>query len=133
MLYNACVVTVLLYGAECWPILRKDEIRLDAFHHQCLRSILNVSRWDQQLSHITNSDLRQRWGDVDLLFANAVFNGLDTFARMTPDRIPQKFLFGWLPQTRPAHGPCLRKDRVNDDLRKLHVGNWFKLAQDRKA
>ena len=33
-------------------------------------------------------------------------------------------LFGWLPQTRLAHGPCLLwKDHVNDDLRRLLVGN----------
>ena len=34
------------------------------------------------------------------------------------DRIPKKLLFGWLPQTRPAHGAKLRwRDKVRQDLR----------------
>ena len=64
MVYLACVVSLLLYGTECWPILRRDEHRLDAFHHQCLRILLG----DQELQHISNGELRKRWGDSDLLF-----------------------------------------------------------------
>ena len=42
------------------------------------------------------------------------------------------FLFAWLPQTRPAHGPRLRwKDRVSADLRKVNVSSWYDAAQDR--
>lgn len=33
-LYNACVLSVLLYGAECWVPLRKHEKRLNTFHHR---------------------------------------------------------------------------------------------------
>ena len=67
LVYSACVLSTLLYGSECWAILRRDEIRLDAFHHQCLRAILGVSRWAQQLRHVSNADLRQRWGDIGLI------------------------------------------------------------------
>ena len=42
LVYSACVISVLLYGAECWPILRRDEIRLDSFHHRCLRAMLRA-------------------------------------------------------------------------------------------
>ena len=28
LVYQACVLSTLLYGAECWTILRRDEIRL---------------------------------------------------------------------------------------------------------
>ena len=59
LVYSACVMSTLLYGAECWATLRRDENHLDAFHHRCLRSILGISRWDQQLNHITNADIRQ--------------------------------------------------------------------------
>ena len=66
MLYETCVLTVLLYGAECWPVLRRDEIRIDNFHHQCLRCILGVSCWDQELNHVRNCDFRKSWRDEDL-------------------------------------------------------------------
>ena len=60
LVYSACVLSTLLYGAECWATLKCDEVRLDRFHHQCLRTIAGVMRWDQQLQHISNADLRKR-------------------------------------------------------------------------
>ena len=32
--YQACVLSVLLYGSECWTLLRKHKKKLDAFHHR---------------------------------------------------------------------------------------------------
>ena len=55
-------------------------------------------------------------------------------ARLPADHVPKQLLFGWLPETRPAHGPRMRwKDRVTSDLRALAVTNWYSLAQDRQA
>lgn len=135
LIYSACVLSTLLYGAECWAILRQDEARLDSFHHRCLRAILGVSRWTQQHLHVTNGDLRHRWGDP--LLASDVLRKrrlqwLGHVARMPEERLPKKLLFGWLPQTRPAHGPRLRwKDRVADDLKRLNIHDWYAVAQDR--
>ena len=101
LVYSACVMSTLLYGAECWATLRRDENRLDAFHHRCLRSILGISRWDQQLNHITNADIRQRWGDIgtvsDILRKRRL-QWLGHMARMPEGRLPVQLLFGWLQQ-----------------------------------
>ncbi len=135
LIYSACVLSSLLYGAECWPILRKDERRLDVFHHRCLRSILGVSRWNQQLKHITNADLRLRWGDpgeVSDVVRKRRLQWLGHVARMNDDRLPKQLLFGWFHQRRPAHGPRFRwKDRITADLKKLGVEAWYQNAQDR--
>ena len=41
---------------------------------------------------------------------------------MSGDRIPKKLLFGWLPQTRPAHGAELRwRDKVRQDLKRFSI------------
>ena len=43
-------------------------------------------------------------------------------------------LFGWLPQTRPFHGPKKRwRDSLKDDLSSLEIndGEWHDKAQDR--
>ena len=55
-------------------------------------------------------------------------------AHLPADRVPKQLLFGWLPETRPAHGPGMRwKDRVTSDLQALTVTNWYSLVQDRQA
>ena len=41
--YNARVLSVFLYGAECWIPLRQHEKRLNTFHHRCIRTILGIS------------------------------------------------------------------------------------------
>ncbi|XP_072039784.1 uncharacterized protein [Amphiura filiformis] len=40
--YNACVLSTLLYAAECWTLTERDEARLDAFDMRCQRKILRV-------------------------------------------------------------------------------------------
>ena len=55
-LYSACVLTVLLYGAECWTPRKSDLGSLNGFHHQCLRTILSISKERQKLDHITSSN-----------------------------------------------------------------------------
>jgi len=43
-LYNALVVSVLLYGSENWTLTKSDEQKLEAFQMSCLRRILGI-RW----------------------------------------------------------------------------------------
>ena len=33
IIYNVCVMSVLFYGGECWVLLRKQEKKLNTFHH----------------------------------------------------------------------------------------------------
>ena len=38
--YQACVLTTLLYGSESWTLYTQQERRLNTFHLRCLRSCL---------------------------------------------------------------------------------------------
>ena len=38
-LYQSNILSVLLYGAECWRLTQKDNQRLSGFHTKCLRKI----------------------------------------------------------------------------------------------
>ena len=62
--YQACVLSVLLYGSECWIPLGKHLRRLDSFHHRCVRTILGIFNQMQLTQHISSEDVRQRWGDL---------------------------------------------------------------------
>ena len=37
--YQACVLSILLYGSECWTPLQRQLRKLDSFHHRCTRTI----------------------------------------------------------------------------------------------
>ena len=67
MLYADCATSLLLYGSECWPLLKYDEARLDAFRHQCLRTVLGVSRLREQLEVLNNCEVRRIWGNAKLV------------------------------------------------------------------
>ena len=41
-IYKSNVMSVLLYGAECWKVNQNDGQRLNTFHNRCLRRILHI-------------------------------------------------------------------------------------------
>ena len=52
--YSSCVLSTLLYAAECLSLTERDEARLDAFDMRCQRKILRI-KWTQ---HTTNKQVR---------------------------------------------------------------------------
>ena len=61
-IYNSNVLSVLLYGEECWRVTQRDSQRLLGFHTSCLRKICRIY-WPQK---ITNKELYQRTGQRDI-------------------------------------------------------------------
>ena len=55
-LYESCVLSVLLYCAETWTLLKTDVNRLQAFHMRSLRRILGICWFDRA----TNLDVKDR-------------------------------------------------------------------------
>ena len=45
--YQACVLSLLLYGSEGWIPLRKHINKLNSFHHRCLQAVLEISHRQQ--------------------------------------------------------------------------------------
>ena len=109
--YQACVLSVLMYGGECWTPLRKQLKKLNTFHHRCVRTILGISckrQWEQRIS---SQRLREQWGDVETITEKLMRRRLEWvghIARMPDCRIPRMCLFGWLSKTRPVGGPRRR-------------------------
>ena len=105
--YQACVLSVLLYGSECWTPLKK----LDSFHNRCIRTIMGISNKQQWEQHITSVEIRRKWGDPEtatLKVKKRRLEWLGHVARMPDHRIPKVCLFSWLPQRRPRGGLRLR-------------------------
>ena len=55
-LFNALILSRLLYGSENWTITARDLQRLEAFQTQCLRRMLRIS-W---MSKVTNEEVREK-------------------------------------------------------------------------
>ena len=135
-LYSTCVAAVLLYGSECWTTVQADLQCLDAFHHRCIRTIMQVSRRQQREEEITSEELRHRWGDATAMSEKVRVRRLEWLghlARMEPDRLPKRILFGAFQQTRPFCGPRQRwKDVITRDMKSRNIPvTWYEVAQDR--
>ena len=134
IVYQACVLSVLLYGSECWTLLKRHSRRLDAFHHRCIRSILGITNKEQWTNHITSDQLRQKWGDRETAtekVAKRRLQWLGHLAQMSDSRMPKKILFGWLSQPRPKRGPKKRwRDTIRDDLKTIGIDEkeWYEVA-----
>ena len=135
--YQACVLSVLLYGSECWIPLRKHINKLNSFHHRCLRAVLGISSRRQWEERIRYDEVRRRWGDeetVGEMVQRRRLEWLGHVARMPDHRIPKSVLFGWLSKPRPQGGPRRRwRDIIRRDLKELRISEdkWYEEAGSR--
>ncbi|XP_065565739.1 uncharacterized protein LOC136030599 [Artemia franciscana] len=62
-IYNALVLSVLLYGCKIWPLRAGEANNLNVFHHKCLCCILGLRLSDR----VSNDVIRRRCGDIPLV------------------------------------------------------------------
>ena len=116
--YQACVLSTLLYGRESWTLYNRQERRLNTFHLPCLRRILGISWQD----HILNTEVLARAGILSmyaLLTKRLLVRWLGHVTRMHDGRLPKGILYGELATlSRPTGRPTLRyKDVLKRDLK----------------
>ncbi len=133
--YQACVLSTLLYASESWTTYARHEKKLNIFHLRCLRRILHI-KWQDKVSnskvleqaklktlHSTLRERRLRW--------------LGHVRRMDTGRIPRDLLYSELEEgTRPTGRPKLRfKDVCKRDLKLCDISSdqWESIADDRAA
>ena len=100
--YQACVLSTLMYESECWTLYSRQEQRLNTFHLRCIRRILGIS-WQQ---YITNDEVLKRAGTRSMFRR---LRWLGHVARIEDGRIPKDMLYCELATgSRPAGRPTLR-------------------------
>ena len=133
--YQACVISTLLYGSESWTTYAKQETRLEVFHLRCLRRILGIT-WED---HITNNAILESAEIMSIhsLLCQRRLRWLGHIFRMQDGRIPKDVLYGELSSgTRSIGRPALRfKDVCKRDLKKAHISveEWEHVATNRDA
>ena len=133
-LFNAIVMTVLLYCCESWKGLRDVELRVRRFESNCLRKIMNI-RW---FEHISEEQVRERSGQKSVT-EKIRYNRWRWYGhvlRMPESRLPKQAL-NWTPvgARRPGRPKdtwrrTIARDRrernIDVDVEELaqHRGEW---------
>ena len=120
--YNACVLSTLLYGAECWTLKDKDKYRLDAFDMRCQRKNLKT-RWSQ---YVTNINIRKKTNQPQLsnVIKKCLVQWFGHLQRMDVTWLSLK-LYRWTPyhgNRKPGRPRTTWKDIIKCDLDSLMTG-----------
>ena len=131
--YQACVISILLYGSESWATKAHQENQLESFHMRCLRRIFGI-KWHDR---VTNTEVLEEADtlSIHLQLCKRRLRWLGHVRRMQDGRIPKDLLFGELQEGKRRVGcPQLRfKDVVKRDLKYTGIDHttWEKEAEDR--
>ena len=131
--YQACVLSTLLYSIETCSLYASQERRLNSFHLRCLRRIMGI-KWEDRIS---NSDVlnRAKLSSIHGLLSQRRLRWLGHVYRMDDGRLPKDILYGELATgTRSVGRPKLRyKDVCKRDMKSTDIkhDSWEALAADR--
>ena len=119
--YNACVISTLLYGSETWTTYAGQERRLNSFHLRSIRRMLGISCQDK----VTNADVLSRASlpTMYTMLRQRRLRWLGHVRRMEDGRIPKDILYGELALGRRTTGrPHLRyKDVCARDMKAVGI------------
>ena len=89
-IYQAYVLSTLLYGSESWTLYASQERRLNVFHFRYLRRILGI-KWQD---HIPNKDVLKKGGMMTIyaLLSQRRLRWLGHVSRMEDGRISKDIL-----------------------------------------
>ncbi|XP_063531447.1 uncharacterized protein LOC134742328 [Cydia strobilella] len=133
LVYQTCVLSVLLYASETWTTYAKQERKLNAFHMRCLRTILGVTWQDKISNEVVLS--RTHCCSLTAMLKQRRLRWLGHVHRMDPERLPRQVMLGQIADVkRPVGRPALRfKDscKRNMDSFGIRTDSWEKRAEMR--
>ena len=131
--YQACILSTLLYGSESWTTYMRQERRLHAFHMRCLKRILGIT-WQDKIPHSTIL-IRAKISSIFSLLSQRRLRWLGHVYRMDDERIPKKVLYSQLATgSRRLGRPVLRyKDVCKRDIKSCDIDleSWERTVTNR--
>lgn len=133
IVFQTCILGILLYGAETWTSYAKQERRLNTFYMRCLRNILGIT-WNDRVTNERVLEIAQM-PSLTALLKQRRLRWLGHVHRMPPNRLPRRVLLGVIADAKRNVGrPLLRfKDCAKRDLSAFKISHkeWERLAGDR--
>lgn len=135
--YEGLILSILLFGSECWSLTANTRRRLNSFNNRCIRQMCRITTWQQWKLHIHQHTVENRLNVkcLDYYLARRRLGWAGHLARLDfGKRIPRKLLSGWIASTRPRGRPqngfahALMTDISNAGL---DDSNWFMLAANK--
>ena len=133
-IYNSCVISVLLYGSECWRMTETDLKKLSTFHTKNLRRIKRVF-WPQR---IKNEELLDQCGhkSMEELLQHRRWQWIGHTLRREQEHI-SRIALHWTPEGKRKRGRPRNTWRrtVENELREVNEtwGSITRKAQDRQG
>ena len=131
--YNAVILTILLYACETWTVYQRHAKKLNRFHLNSLRRILKISWKDR----VPDTEVLQRanMSSIYTLLKKSQLRWAGHVCRMKNNRIPKMLFFGELTTgKRDQGGPKKRfKDSLKASLKDFGVqpDGWETAATNR--
>ena len=134
-IFKSNVISVLLYGCECWRMTEADEKKLDALLHRSLRRMFQIY-WPMR---VTNEEIRARAGleTMSKQGAKRRWTWLGHVLRMDHHSHPRISLT-WVPEGKRKRGRPRETWRrtIERELKENGLGKWAaaaSAAEDRTA
>ena len=136
--YVSVVLSILLYGSECWCLTEVLYNRLRRFDRQCVREMCRVSLKHTFTHRVSDAKLRSELGlqIIDMYITRRQLGWAGHVARMPFSRLPRKFLSSWVRADRPVGAPSFTYARgLHKALAKVGIdrAEWHEKAQDRES
>ena len=130
--YQACVLSILLYSNEAWTTYASQERKLNSFHLWCLRRILHI-QWQDKVPNTEVLD-RANMKTMFSILSERRLRWLGHVRRMEHGRIPKDLLYGELTDgSRPTRRPRLPlKDVCKKDMKlySINISTWESCVED---
>ena len=121
VVYNAVVISTILYGCETWVPYRHHIRLLESFQIRRLQLILGLRWWHK----VTHSEIRSRAGipSIESMLLNRQLRWLGHVIRMPLNRQPHRVLYGQLQLGRRSVGGQNKrfKDHIKSILKRCNI------------
>lgn len=107
LIYEGLILSILLYGSECWCLTEKLYHKLHLFYSRCARSMCRVTRKHTWKHRISTDKLLNRVGlrTIESYINRRQLQWAGHVLRMPFERLPRKMLTCWVASPRPRGCP----------------------------